>query len=607
MSWTSSSRLLVVGLLVALSLPATASAQEELTLGLDIQRFVPAANNHSFVLVDSTRLVPKLTPALDVLFDYGHRPLQISSASLSRQDGLVDGLVSGHFRFSMAFAQWAQLDVFFPFINVAVAGGRLPTDAPPASFGDIWVQGSFRLLDDQKIIGLALKPFLTLPTGNKEIYTTSGVPTLGVKVAVEKRFKHFHVAGHLGYRFKPGQARPVSTLAVDDEIMYGVGVGVIPLPGKLMINAELVGGGVVGPQRGAVQQIDGSAGLHSPLEFIVDARIMTPVGLDIVVGGGPGLTPAAGVPQFRIFGGVQFAMGDTDGDGILGDDDACPQAPEDFDGFEDGDGCPEGDNDKDGVPDKDDQCVDVPEDEDGFEDTDGCPDIDNDKDGIPDNGDRCPDRPEDKDKFEDHDGCPESDNDVDGVLDVDDKCPNKREDKDGFEDADGCPDPDNDGDGILDRSDICPDIPEVINNFKDEDGCPDDMKAVVIGDAIVIFDKVFFKTGKATILKKSYSLLNAVAQTLQDNLQITLLEVQGHTDSDGEDSYNLDLSNRRAASVMNYLTAYGVDKARLQSKGYGETVPLSPNESDEGKAKNRRVEFKIISQDRKTEMQGRDL
>ena len=120
------------------------------------------------------------------------------------------------------------------------------------------------------------------------------------------------------------------------------------------------------------------------------------------------------------------------------------------------------------------------------------------------------------------------------------------------------------------------------------------VKAVVIGDAIVIFDKVFFKTGKATILKKSDSLLNAVAQTLQDNLQITLLEVQGHTDSDGEDSYNLDLSNRRAASVMNYLTAYGVDKARLQSKGYGETVPLAPNESDEGKAKNRRVEFKII-------------
>ena len=132
------------------------------------------------------------------------------------------------------------------------------------------------------------------------------------------------------------------------------------------------------------------------------------------------------------------------------------------------------------------------------------------------------------------------------------------------------------------------------------------MKAVVVGDAIVILDKVFFRTGKATILKKSYSLLNAVAQTLQDNPQIKLVEVQGHTDSDGKDDYNLDLSNRRAASVMNYLTAYGVDKARLQSKGYGETTPIETNDTDAGKAKNRRVEFKILKQDQKTEMQGVD-
>ena len=599
--------LVVAALALAMFAPTVASAQDAPTLGLDVQRFTPAANNHSFVLVDSTRLVPKLTPALDVIFDYAHHPLQISSSDLTRANGVIDGLVSGHFRFSFAFAEWAQIDVFFPFLNVAIAGDILPADAPPASFGDIWIQGSFRLLDDQKVIGLALKPFITLPTGNKEIYTTSGLPTLGIKLALEKKLTYFHVAGHIGYRFKPGEARPVATLAVDDEIIYGIGVGVIPLPGKLMINAELVGAGIVGPLRGAVRQIDATAAIHSPLELIVDARIMTPIGLDIVVGGGPGLTPAAGTPQFRIFGGVQFALGDTDGDGILGDDDACPQAPEDFDGFEDGDGCPEGDNDKDGVPDKSDECRDVPEDVDNFEDEDGCPDTDNDKDGIPDASDRCPDKPEDKDGFEDNDGCPDTDNDIDGILDVDDKCPDKKEDKDGFEDADGCPDPDNDGDGILDSVDICPDLPEVINDFKDEDGCPDDMQAVVVGDAIVILDKVFFATNKATILKKSYALLNAVAQTLQDNPQITLIEVQGHTDTDGDDASNLDLSSRRATSVASYLTAYGVDKARLTSKGFGEGTPLATNDTADGKAKNRRVEFKILQQEKKTEMKGVDV
>lgn len=607
MQLQSQARSLFAALILAGALsPVSASAQEAPSLSLDVQRFTPAANYRSFVLVDSTRLIPKLTPALDVVFDYAHHPLEISSSNLNRSAGVIDGLVSGHFRFSIAPAAFAQIDVFFPFLNVAIHGERLPTEAPPASFGDIWIQGSFRILDEAKIIGLAVKPFLTLPTGNKEIYTTSGLPTLGVKVALEKRFTHFHVAGHIGYRFKPGEARPVATLAVDDEIMYGVGVGVIPLPGKLMINAEIVGAGIVGPLRGAVRTVDATAALHSPLEVVVDARIMTPIGLDIIVGGGPGLTPAAGVPQFRVFGGVQFALGDTDGDGILGDDDACPQAREDFDGFEDGDGCPEGDNDKDGVPDDKDKCVDVPEDIDDFEDDDGCPDTDNDSDGILDSADRCPDKPEDKDEHQDEDGCPELDNDIDGILDTDDKCPNDKEDKDGFEDGDGCPDLDNDGDGILDAKDICPDIPEVINDFKDEDGCPDDMKLVVVGDAIVILDRVFFRTNKATILKKSYPLLSAVAQTLQDNPQIALIEVQGHTDSDGDDDSNLSLSNRRAASVMNYLMAYGVDKARLSSKGYGETTPVETNDTDAGKAKNRRVEFKILKEAPVTELQGSD-
>ena len=107
---------------------------------------------------------------------------------------------------------------------------------------------------------------------------------------------------------------------------------------------------------------------------------------------------------------------------------------------------PVGDRDGDGILDNVDKCPDQPEDKDGFEDEDGCPDPDNDKDGIADISDKCPNEPEDKDKFEDDDGCPDPDNDTDGLADADDKCPNEPEDKDGFEDADGCPDPDNDKD-----------------------------------------------------------------------------------------------------------------------------------------------------------------
>ncbi|HEX3903901.1 MAG TPA: OmpA family protein [Polyangia bacterium] len=93
------------------------------------------------------------------------------------------------------------------------------------------------------------------------------------------------------------------------------------------------------------------------------------------------------------------------------------------------------DTDHDGIPDSVDKCPTEPEDKDGFEDADGCPDPDNDADGILDNVDKCPMEPEDKDGFEDADGCPDPDNDKDGVLDAADKCPNDP----GPPDNDGCP------------------------------------------------------------------------------------------------------------------------------------------------------------------------
>ena len=98
------------------------------------------------------------------------------------------------------------------------------------------------------------------------------------------------------------------------------------------------------------------------------------------------------------------------------------------------------DRDGDGIPDNLDKCPDDPEDKDGFEDEDGCPDPDNDKDGILDKDDLCPNDPEDKDGFEDLDGCPDPDNDKDQILDKDDQCPNEPETYNGYQDQDGCPD-----------------------------------------------------------------------------------------------------------------------------------------------------------------------
>ena len=279
------------------------------------------------------------------------------------------------------------------------------------------------------------------------------------------------------------------------------------------------------------------------------------------------------------------------------DDDECPSRPEDIDGFEDSDGCPDTDNDLDQIVDLIDQCPDIPEDKNGFEDDDGCPDgqRDRDRDGLVDQVDRCPDDPEDRDGFQDQDGCPDLDNDEDTIADVRDKCPMVPEDFDGFEDRDGCPDTDNDKDGIVDRKDRCPDQAENIDGIEDDDGCPE-VKVVVTREKIEINEKIYFETGKAKIQSRSHDLLNTVAETLSAFEQIENIEVQGHTDSRGDEAYNLDLSQRRADAVRAYLIEQGVDSSRLESQGYGETKPVDPSETRAAWAKNRRVEFVIMKQ-----------
>jgi outer membrane protein OmpA-like peptidoglycan-associated protein len=253
----------------------------------------------------------------------------------------------------------------------------------------------------------------------------------------------------------------------------------------------------------------------------------------------------------------------------------------------------DGDRDQDGIKDSIDRCPEVPEDKDGFEDQDGCPDLDNDRDKILDRDDRCPLDPEDKDGFEDRDGCPEKDNDLDGILDASDKCPTIPEDKDGFEDEDGCPDKDNDKDGILDKEDLCPDEPETVNGYADNDGCPDSEQVRVIGDKIVLDDRVHFWTNSAQLRPASYPLLERVAEVIRANPTYVHIEVQGHTDERGPAGFNQKLSQGRSESVMQFLISKGIAKERLSAKGFGADKPLVDKKGEHAWFMNRRVEFAI--------------
>lgn len=257
------------------------------------------------------------------------------------------------------------------------------------------------------------------------------------------------------------------------------------------------------------------------------------------------------------------------------------------------------DTDGDGIPDKQDLSLKYAEDFDSFQDGDGAPDYDNDQDAIPDIYDRAPNAPEDEDGFQDWDGAPDEDNDGDGIPDVWDKAPNQPEDFDGYEDSDGEPDYDNDGDGVPDIYDGAPNEPETVNGYMDWDGIPDgekkpepvktDIMPQKVGEKVILRG-VNFKTASAQLSLNSYVILDDVVEILKEHTEIQL-KIEGHCDSRGEDAYNLDLSQRRADSVRNYLLQQGIEGHRLEAIGYGEKHPIASNETVDGRAQNRRVVF----------------
>lgn len=245
------------------------------------------------------------------------------------------------------------------------------------------------------------------------------------------------------------------------------------------------------------------------------------------------------------------------------------------------------DSDGDWILDNIDKCPDQPEDYDGFQDEDGCPDLDNDGDGIPDSIDKCPNDPEDFDGFQDSDGCPDIDNDSDGINDKNDKCPNEPEDFDGFQDNDGCPDLDNDNDGIADSVDQCPNEPENFNGYKDEDGCPDVEFPSALKE-ITLAGSTTFIGNTAKIKSEAYPELDKIVRLLKSFPQY-LWRIEGHMDSSGPDQYIRTISRKRAEAVMNYFINKGLKASKFHIYGLGDKFPVANNNTEYGRMKNRRV------------------
>jgi OOP family OmpA-OmpF porin len=262
----------------------------------------------------------------------------------------------------------------------------------------------------------------------------------------------------------------------------------------------------------------------------------------------------------------QFGAKDSDDDGIIDAEDACPEVK----GLAAFKGCP--DTDLDGIQDSADACPEVA----GTPEMNGCPDQDGDT--VADKDDACIDvagLPVLK-------GCPDADGD--GIADQNDKCPTVKGEKANS----GCPWPDTDGDKVLDKDDKCPTVAGTVAN----NGCPevseDTMKKLNDYAKTILFD-----TAKSSFQKQTYPVLQAIVAILKE-YPTAKFALEGHTDSDGKDAANLVLSQTRAAAVRSFLIDNGIAADRLTSEGFGEAKPVATNATKAGKAQNRRVEVKLV-------------
>jgi outer membrane protein OmpA-like peptidoglycan-associated protein len=559
--------LAVVVLAMALLAPTAATAQVSDDLNLATQRFLPSPHAYDLQTVMTSHVRDNFDFLVGLYLNWEADTMIFEDAA-GELDKVLTGRLTSDIVASMSFLRYFSIGLDFPLYlynmgaspNGAFApgsGGAIDRgDVEGFSWGDLRLSAKVRFLDAvESMFGIAVAVDVTVPTGKKDAFATDDGVTVTPRLIADLNIEGYKVALNIGYKYRPDYS--IRWLDVSPEFFIALGVGIPIIEHNLDILAEL--------ETTAKTAAFFSDQNTDYLEGRVGARYISDKGLGVSLMAGAGFLTAYGSPLYRLSASFFYAprdiSRDLDGDGIADDVDKCPTEPEDFD---------------------------------GFQDADGCPDPDNDKDGILDVNDACPNEPEDFDGFQDEDGCPDPDNDGDGILDVDDQCPNDPEDFDGFQDADGCPDPDNDGDGILDVNDQCPNEPEDFDGCQDEDGCPEPGNVCVTETEIKILQAVFFQTNRATIKPESFPILDEVAQVLQQHPEILKIEIQGHTDDRGNDRYNMRLSDARAKSVMAYLAKAGVDKKRLTAKGYGETMPIDTNETEDGRARNRRVVFQIL-------------
>lgn len=477
----------------------------------------------------------------------------------------IDNLVQAQFiTYLMAGAQIKQLATFSLSLPVAVyqltgddpagegvGGGGLSDNPVAAHDARLDARLRYHQSADRKLrLGAGAAFFV--PTGNAEGFAGDGQVTGWLFANGELDFGRFFGVGMLGPHFRPQRSigGDAGDLFLASELRYAIGAYMPIRGGTVRLGAELWGQVGIGESGGESTFFTGK---NTQLEWLAQARFLFDADdrMYANLGAGTRLAPGYGGADLRVLGSIGY---------YLTLEDTRPKAPA--------------------------RKIEIIPDADDYDrDTDG--------DGYPDSVDKCPTIKEDGKPPDPTDGCPiDADRDGDGIPDTQDQCPDEPEDKDGVEDKDGCPEEDVDNDGIPDGEDRCPTEPGPRSSDAEKNGCPQ-LTRIDPDGSVTLLEPIQFEYNKATIKPVSFPILDEVV-TLMKSRPSLRIGVYGHTDSQGGHDYNVRLSKNRAASVMRYLVSAGVAANRLESEGFGPDKPLASNDTEQGRAKNRRVEFKIL-------------
>ncbi len=587
--------------LATLLLASVALAQPAGLPGFELERLELNPNGRGSLLMGTGELLPTGAFRLSLAGQYENDPLVMYREG-NRLGSVVGDRVTAHLLAAWAPLQWLELGAQVPLV-VWQRGEDLTSQGvgTPERTGlsTPLVHARLGLLAQRREapLDLALELGVGLPVGSTNALSRDPLLRLSPRVMAGRRFGWLRAGVDVGMLARPSVVLGDES-EVRDELGNEVRLGVVlattgeGLRGELNARAAL-------PITREPSSLELLAGLRLPLGESFEAYAL----------GGPGFGDAPGTPTFRLLLGVAYAGGekrDDDGDGVRNEEDVCPREV----GTAERKGCPWKDTDGDGIEDREDKC---PR-EAGTAERKGCPVRDADGDGIEDGEDACPKeagtaerkgcpvRDADGDGIEDGEdacpkeagtaerkGCPVRDADGDGVVDERDACPAQP----GLMELRGCPAKDSDGDTVSDHLDNCPNEKGVVTN----QGCPaKEKQMVVIGKGgLEIKEQVFFATGKSIIQPRSFKMLNQVAQVIKEHPEIEKVVIEGHTDDRGSAELNRKLSQVRAEAVMNYLVSKGVEPARLEAKGYGPDRPIASNQTEKGRAANRRVAFIIPS------------